>query len=149
MIICCFPGLLSIILFWNVVGMAHYSHSIRWYFPVYLKCHPHLWVFYSASNKTISRRNQQIVSICCCGGGDSLLNRSTQAAPGSESTLAQHLNSCTSSAGSRWRNPQPLSAYGCLFNYLFFWGEGVMLKHYFTAMLLISIWIILLFKTRQ
>lgn len=56
------------------------------------------------------------------------------AAPGCESTLAQHLNSCTSSAGSRWRNPQPLSAYGFLyliiFFFNFFWGWGVKAPFY-------------------
>lgn len=91
------------------------------------KTHPLLCVFSLASNKNIQKSDFLNKPANCVN----LLVRQRwlpsesfhAAAPGSDSTLAQHLNSCTSSAGSQWRNPQPLSAYGCLYLIIFSWGD--------------------------
>lgn len=76
------------------------------------------------SKKHIFRRNQQKKKKNLLVLQRWLASESFHAsAPGSDSTLAQHLNSCTSSAGSRWKNPQLLLAYGCPNLIIFFWDN--------------------------
>lgn len=93
------------------------------------KTHPHPCVFSLASNKNIqkSRFHEEISELCQSAGAAAvtplwIIPRSGSGKWVNLGTAPEQLH-IHISAGSRWRNPQPLSAYAFLYLIIFFWGD--------------------------